>query len=110
MGEHWVRDGDESGRSRPWVVVLTSHLPYHASAAWLIDEGDRSEEIARRFANFVTAEIDPAVAIPLRSAADELLGWRHMTLNPEEHEPVVSDERRAEILREYAPPSPSDGR
>jgi hypothetical protein len=98
MGEHWVRDGDETTRSRPWVVVLTSHQPYHAVAAWLIDEGERSEEVARRFATFVTAELDPAVALPLRSPTVELLSWRHMELNPDEHVPAPD----ADLLAEFA--------
>ena len=82
MSEHGVKNGDETGRGGPWVVIFTSHLPYHVSAAWLIDEGPRSEETARNFAKFVTSEIDPAVAIRLGSATDELLRWRAHVAGP----------------------------
>lgn len=58
--------------SKPWVVVLGSHLPYHASAAWLVPEG---EAVARQFAEWVTKEIDPAQAMPLGSPAQEILTW-----------------------------------
>lgn len=83
MGEDGMTYGDETGRrSRPWVVILTSPQPYTASGAWLIDEGDRSEQVARDFAKFVTSEIDPAVALPCGSPTSELLSWRSSIAGP----------------------------
>src|SRR5215831_2332938 len=58
---------DTSEHFGSWAVILTSHLPYHVSAAWIID-GDRDQ--AARFAAFVTREIDPAVVLPLLSRWD----------------------------------------
>jgi hypothetical protein len=56
-----------------WVVVLGSHLPYHASAAW----GPFADEAtARAFAAYVTEEIDPAFVCRLGSPVTELLNWR----------------------------------
>jgi hypothetical protein len=55
-----------------YVVVLTSHVPHHASACWVFDD----EPTAKRFAAFVTAEIDPAVVLHALNPVKELLGWR----------------------------------
>jgi hypothetical protein len=55
-----------------WVVILTSHLPHHVSACWVLDDEDE----AKRFAAYVTAEVDPAVVCKALSPAAELLGWR----------------------------------
>jgi hypothetical protein len=55
-----------------WVVVLASHVPYHVSACWAFSD----EEEARRFAAFVTAEIDQAVVLRAQSPVRELLNWR----------------------------------
>jgi hypothetical protein len=104
MGEHGVKNGDEPTRRGPWVVILTSHLPYHASAAWLIDEGDRSEAVARDFARFVTSEIDPAVAMRLRSPVEELLSWRLTELNPDDYVPGADD-----LFERYAVARGTDG-
>jgi hypothetical protein len=38
-----------------WVVILGSHLPYHSSACWVFTD----QATAGRFAEFVSAEIDP---------------------------------------------------
>jgi hypothetical protein len=75
---------------QPWVVILGSHLPYHASAAWLIPEG---EQTAREFAAYVTAEVDPAQAMPLMSAAGELMHWREQVALP-----AMERERKATAL------------
>lgn len=66
--EHDTTGGPPSA----WVVVLGSHLPYHASACWVFT--DRST--AERFAAFVTAEIDPAQVMQALDPVSELLNWR----------------------------------
>lgn len=58
-----------------WVVVLGSHLRYHSSACW----GPFADEAAaKRFAEFVTAEVDPAEALRVMDPASEVLNWRDM--------------------------------
>lgn len=42
-----------------WVVVLGSHKPYQQSACWVFADQD----VAERFAAYVTTEIDPAQVI-----------------------------------------------
>jgi hypothetical protein len=55
-----------------WVVVLGSHKAYHSSACWVF--GD--QEVAERFAAYVTAEIDPAQVVKALDPVSELLTWR----------------------------------
>ena len=55
-----------------WVVVLGSHQPYHASACWVFTDQD----VAERFAAYVTAEIDPAQVVKALDPVSELLTWR----------------------------------
>lgn len=54
-----------------WIVRLTDHPgPY----------GPFSDpEQARRFADFLTAEVDPAIVEPLLSPLNEVLNWRDAT-------------------------------
>lgn len=68
----FVEVGPPAAASGPWVVVLGSHQPYHASACWVL--GD--EDTAKRFAEFVTAEIDPAQVMRALDPVTELLNWR----------------------------------
>lgn len=56
-----------------WAVVLGSHQPYHASACW---GPFADEETAKRFAAYVTREIDPGQVVKLLDPAAELLNWR----------------------------------
>jgi len=51
-----------------WVVVLTSHLRYHVSACWGPFPG---EGAAQRFADHITAEVDPAIAIRVMNPDSE---------------------------------------
>ena len=55
-----------------WVVVLGSHMAYHASACWVFTDRD----VAERFAAYVTREIDPAQVIKAMDPVSELLNWR----------------------------------
>jgi hypothetical protein len=55
-----------------WAVILGSHQPYHASACWIFSEQD----VAERFAAYVTAEIDPAQVVKALDPVSELLTWR----------------------------------
>lgn len=68
----FVEVGPPAPAADQWVVVLGTHLPYHASACWIL----RDEDTARRFAEFVTAEIDPAQVMRALDPAAELLNWR----------------------------------
>jgi len=54
------------------VVVLGSHKPYQQSACWVFSEQD----VAERFAAYVTAEIDPAQVVKALDPVSELLTWR----------------------------------
>lgn len=53
-----------------WVVVLDSGMP----RPYVYGPID-NEFTARKFAQFLTAEVDPAFACQLRSAMGELLTW-----------------------------------
>lgn len=55
---------------KQFVVVLTGH---HSKVAW---GPFATRESAQEFAEFVTAEIDPAEVRTLSSPAGELLAWR----------------------------------
>jgi hypothetical protein len=55
-----------------WAVILGSHKPYHSSACWVFEDQD----VAERFAAYVTAEIDPAQAVKTLDPVSELLTWR----------------------------------
>jgi hypothetical protein len=55
-----------------WVVILGSHHQYHSSACWVFEDQD----VAERFAAYVTAEIDPAQAVKALDPISELLIWR----------------------------------
>lgn len=51
-----------------WIVRLTDHPgPYGPFT---------NEQQARRFADFLTAEVDPAIVEPLFSPLNEVLNWR----------------------------------
>lgn len=74
-----------------WVVVLnTGGDPYVY--------GTEDEDTARQFAEYLTAEVDPAYAVCLRSPMAELLGfWR-------QHRVLVAETREARP--EFWPPQP----
>ncbi|NJP27074.1 hypothetical protein FLW53_23315 [Microbispora sp. SCL1-1] len=55
-----------------WIV----RLPFGDRGAQLIYGPFGEEQEARGFAEYLTAEVDPAFAEPVRSPVAELLAWR----------------------------------
>lgn len=56
------------------VVMDTNGMPDGV----LVYGPTEDEDTARDFAAFLTAEVDPAIAVPLRSPTKELLAaWKH---------------------------------
>jgi hypothetical protein len=54
-----------------WIVMLTTGKDLRICFGPFDDEA-----LASRFAEFVTAEVDPAVVLRVESPVTELLNWR----------------------------------
>lgn len=54
-----------------WIVLLTDGQELRRCYGPFDNEG-----LAKRYAEFLSAEVDPAVALPLASPVGEVLDWR----------------------------------